>query len=153
MIELQQQEMTDKTINVILAHDDAVEGPWISEHINSSDIVVDRVLGSLATGSEALHDSQADVLVVACGDESNQAVALIEWWVGHYPDRPVVVLVQNSANGFVGRAFAAGADDLVVLEGQARTCPKRTQITSHSRCTRRSFARSRPASTTPRSRP
>ena len=52
---------------------------------------------------------QADVLVVACGDESNQAVALIEWWVGHYPNRPVVVLVQGSANGFVGRAFAAGA--------------------------------------------
>jgi pilus assembly protein CpaE len=108
--------MTGKSINVIVAHDDTVEGPWVAEHVKNPEIVVDDVLPSLATGSEALHDSQADVLVVACGDESNQAVALIEWWVGHYPNRAIVVLVQGSANGFVGRAFAAGADDLVVLE-------------------------------------
>ncbi len=48
--------------------------------------------------------------------ESRAAVELIEWWTGHHPDRPAIVLTASSANGFVGRAFAAGADDLIVLE-------------------------------------
>jgi pilus assembly protein CpaE len=109
--------MTVKSINVIVAHDDTVEGPWITQYItHSSDIVVDEVLGSLTPGSDALHHAESDALVVACGGESGAAVGLIEWWVGHYPDRPVVVLCDSSANGFVGRAFAAGADDLVILD-------------------------------------
>lgn len=109
--------MTDKTINAIVAHDDTVEGPWITEHItHGTKIGVEEVLGSLAPGSDELHHTDADVLVIACGNESSAAIGLIEWWVGHYPDRPAVVLCQSSANGFVGRAFAAGADDLVVLD-------------------------------------
>src|SRR5579859_4221659 len=109
--------MTDQAINVILAHDDNVEGPWVSDYVTRSDgITVDEVLGTLTPGSDALHHTEADVLVVACGNESSPAVGLIEWWVGHYPDRPVVVLCESPPNGFVQRAFAAGADDLVVLD-------------------------------------
>ncbi len=109
--------MTDKTINVILAHDKAIEAPWVTEHITQdADIAVDEVQDSLTPGSDALHHTDADVLVVACANESNPAVNLVEWWVGHYPERPVVVLCSGSANGLVQRAFAAGADDLVVLE-------------------------------------
>lgn len=109
--------MATKSISVIVAHDDSVEGPWITDHITQdTDMLVEEVVDSLSPGSDALHHTEADVLVVACGNESSAAVGLIEWWVGHYPDRPAVVLCQSSANGFVGRAFAAGADDLIVLE-------------------------------------
>ena len=109
--------MTDSDISVIVAHDSTVEGPWVTEHITlGSDITIEEIQDSLAPGSEALHHTEADALVVACGEESGSAIGLIEWWVGHYPERPVVVLCQGSSNGFVGRAFAAGADDLVELE-------------------------------------
>ena len=109
--------MTDHNISVLVAHDDAVEGPWVTANLTQSpDIEVEAMVGTLSTGSEALQDTNADVLVLACGNESNPAVSLIEWWTNHYPDRPVVVLCEQSANGFVQRAFAAGADDLVVLD-------------------------------------
>ena len=109
--------MTQTNISVIVAHDDGVESPWVTQHITrGDDIAVEHVLNSLSPGSDELHHSQADVLVVACGGESSAAVGLIEWWVGHYPDRPAVVLTASPANGFVGRAFAAGADDLIVLD-------------------------------------
>lgn len=109
--------MTQGSISVIVAHDEAIEGPWVTEHITqTSDIVVEQVVDSLTPGSDALHRSDADILVVACGAESSAAVGLTEWWAGHYPERPVVIVCQSAANGFVQRAFAAGADDLIVLE-------------------------------------
>ena len=110
--------MSDKPISVIVAHDDAVEASWISQYLNqgSEDIVVDGVLSTLAPGSDSLYNTEADVLVVACGPESSAAVGLIEWWTNHYPDRPSVVLCSGTANGFVQRAFAAGADDLIMLD-------------------------------------
>ena len=111
--------MTDNPINVIVAHDDEVESSWVTELARGADVVVDQVVGSLTPGSDVLHSTDADVLLLACGTESSAAVGLIEWWVGHYPDRPVVVLCQTSANGFVQRAFAAGADDLVVIEPES----------------------------------
>ncbi len=153
MIELEQQEMTDKSINVIVAHDDAVEGPWVSEHItHSSDIVVDEVLGSLAPGSDALHHTEADVLVVACGVESNR---------GGRADRVVGrPLPRPAGRGAVSRtrptdscsARSRPEPTTWSCSSQARTCQMRPRTTSRSRCTRRSCARSRPASRTHRSR-
>ena len=110
--------MTDSMIHVLLAHDDSVEGQWVEQYITATgdEIAVSDVQHSLTPGSDTLHGSAADVLVVACGGESPSAVGLIEWWSNHYPDRAVVVLCEKSPNGFVQKAFQAGADDLVVLE-------------------------------------
>jgi pilus assembly protein CpaE len=100
-----------------VAHDNGVSGDWVVQHILQDDgVVINGVMASLSTRSEALRSSENDVLVVACSDESDAALDLIEWWVGNGRSRPVVVLCQNSPNGFVQRAFSAGADDLVVLE-------------------------------------
>ena len=60
-------------------------------------------------------DTGTDVLVVACGNESKRGRRADRVVVG-IPRPSAVVLCQSSANGFVGRAFAAGADDLIVLE-------------------------------------
>jgi pilus assembly protein CpaE len=120
--------MTDRPISVIVAHDDAVEGSWVSQYLSTdSEVIVDGVLSSLTPGSDTLHNTEADVLVVACGPESSAAVGLIEWWTNHYPDRPSVVLCAGSANGFVQRAFAAGADDLVMLDPS----PEVTEVGAH----------------------
>jgi pilus assembly protein CpaE len=60
-------------------------------------------------------ESPANLLVVACEDNSNEALGFIQTAVGEHPDRPVVVLCSGAANGFVRRVFDAGADDIVVL--------------------------------------
>lgn len=64
-----------------------------------------------------LDDTPADVVLVACGDEPEGVLSFIEGAIRQHPSRPVVVLVPGAPNGFVRRAFAAGADDIVTLDG------------------------------------
>jgi pilus assembly protein CpaE len=60
----------------------------------------------------------ADLVVVGCAELSDQAVRLIEAAARQRPDRPVVALYEGSPNGFMQRAFEAGADDLIALPQQ-----------------------------------
>jgi pilus assembly protein CpaE len=57
----------------------------------------------------------ADLLLVACSGESLTALELVRRSVADHPARPVVVLCASTPNGLVGDAFAAGAEDIVVL--------------------------------------
>jgi pilus assembly protein CpaE len=57
----------------------------------------------------------ADLIIVGCSDAQEQALGVISAAIGQRSDRPVVVLYQGSPNGFLERAFEAGADDLVSL--------------------------------------
>jgi pilus assembly protein CpaE len=67
-------------------------------------------------------DSGANLLVVACGGYSDQALGFIESAVKDNPERPVVVICGGSPNGFVRRVFEVGADDIVVVaDGGAHT--------------------------------
>jgi pilus assembly protein CpaE len=63
----------------------------------------------------ALEETAADLLVVACNDATERALYLIEGAAKQRPDRPIVVFYGGPPNGFMQRAFAAGADDLVML--------------------------------------
>jgi pilus assembly protein CpaE len=122
--------MADPEIRILVAHDDGVTDGWVGDHIpGDSGIVVAEVLGSLSSSSDVMQSSDADVLVVACSEEPDEALGLVEWWVGHRPGRPVVVLCQASAsaNGFVQRAFAVGADDLVMFEQAPAISPASSQ--------------------------
>src|SRR5258708_39432978 len=110
--------MPNRDISVVVAHDAGLSGSWVAGHIPADvGITVFAVANTLSPASEQVLSSDADMLVVACGDQYEEALELVEWWVGHRAGHPVVVLCHNSANGFVKRAFDAGADDLVVLEG------------------------------------
>jgi pilus assembly protein CpaE len=62
-----------------------------------------------------LHETSNDMLIVAVAGQSEQALHLIDDAVRERPRRPVVVLGYGSSNGFTRRAFAAGADDMVML--------------------------------------
>jgi pilus assembly protein CpaE len=62
-------------------------------------------------------DQAADLLMVACKGYSQRALAFIDRTVSEHPDRPVVVLSEGPANGFVRRVFEAGADDILTLPG------------------------------------
>jgi pilus assembly protein CpaE len=77
-----------------------------------------QVVGMIEGLDEAwntLQETNADLLIVACGGYSDRALYLIEGAVRQRPGRPVVVLTQASPNGFVRRVFEVGADDVVVL--------------------------------------
>ena len=64
-------------------------------------------------GSEIQHG--ADLVIVGCSGAHEQALEVISAATAQRDDRPVVVLYHGSPNGFLERAFEAGADDLVSL--------------------------------------
>ena len=55
------------------------------------------------------------MLIVACAEPSEDAVAFIRSACDRRPGRPVVVLAGAAENGNVARVFEAGADDIVRL--------------------------------------
>ena len=68
-------------------------------------------------GSEILQG--ADLVIVGCSQAHDQALEVISAATAQRADRPVVVLYQGSPNGFLERAFEAGADDLIALPQSA----------------------------------
>jgi pilus assembly protein CpaE len=64
-------------------------------------------------GNEVLQG--ADLVIVGCSQAQEEALVVISAAAAQRPDRPVVVLYQGSPNGFLERAFEAGADDLIAL--------------------------------------
>jgi pilus assembly protein CpaE len=61
----------------------------------------------------------ADLVVVGCSESESQALEVIATASAQRADRPVVVLFHGTANGFLQRAFEAGADDLIELPQSA----------------------------------
>jgi pilus assembly protein CpaE len=57
----------------------------------------------------------ADLVVVGCAEAREQALELIGTAARQRSDRPVVALYSGTPNGFLERAFEAGADDLITL--------------------------------------
>jgi pilus assembly protein CpaE len=74
-----------------------------------------RPMGDLDDVREALDEAGCDLLIVACGGEGQRALAFIASAVKEYPELPIVVAYQGAPNGFVGAAFEAGADDVMML--------------------------------------
>lgn len=88
---------------------DTIEAACLGEAGIAVTGFVAAVPGALTT----LDQHPGEALVVACSGESEDVLGFIAGAVGERPDRPVVVLYEGTANGFVRRAFDAGADDLV----------------------------------------
>jgi pilus assembly protein CpaE len=109
--------MARSQINALVAHDGNGVGGWVADHLPAgSGITVAGIVGRLAPTPAEVRESSADVLVVVCAEEQEAALSLVSWWATNRPARPVVVVCPGSSNGFIGRAFAAGADDLVVVQ-------------------------------------
>lgn len=116
--------MRHQAIRAILAHDEAVPAELVADHISpEAGVRLEEVAGALFPAQEALKTSDADVLLVGCAEGSDDALRLIDWWTAARPGRPVVVLCPSSTNGFVEEVFAAGADDLLVLDHGPEVSP------------------------------
>ena len=114
--------MSGAKIRAILAVDNDVDRQVVQAAVPQGDDV--EFVGALEVyeGSHSmLDDTQADIVVVACQDGAEQVPPFIRGAVQQRPQRPVVVLVAGSMNGYVRRVFEAGADDIVALESPSAT--------------------------------
>jgi pilus assembly protein CpaE len=73
------------------------------------------IVDGLEESWQTLQETQTDLLIVACAGYSDRALFLIDGAIKQRPGRPVVVLTQESPNGFLRRVFEVGADDVVTL--------------------------------------
>ncbi len=77
-----------------------------------------QILGVVDAGSDwdQARNQPADVLVVVCRPGSATMLDVIQQSNRERPDRAVIVLTGTSPNGFMRKAFEAGAEDVVVAD-------------------------------------
>jgi pilus assembly protein CpaE len=68
----------------------------------------------------ALHETPADLLLIACSGFSEELLTLVGGAVRERPSRPVVVFAHGASNGLTRKLFAAGADDVVMFPADPR---------------------------------
>jgi pilus assembly protein CpaE len=105
-------------VSVVVALDVTVDGAAVEAALADGEIEVLGFIHGLEDEANPLQDTPSDVLVVACGEPSEDAVAFIRSARDRRPGRPVVVLTGAAENGNIARVFEAGADDLVRLSEQ-----------------------------------
>jgi pilus assembly protein CpaE len=107
--------MSAVPIRALVALDSGVEWRDVERSILPGSVEVAGVLESIDDAWDELEESRADVLLVACSGYSDRTLYLIDGAVRRMPERPVVVLMDSPANGFLRRVFEAGADDVITL--------------------------------------
>jgi len=109
--------VTGRPIKAIVACDAGVSREAVRAALPLVGTIVDVVglVDSLEEAWPIMQDTPNDLLLIACADYSDRVRYLIEGAVKQRPERPVIVLCEGQANGFVQRAFEAGADDFISL--------------------------------------
>ena len=108
--------MPSRPVKALLAIEPGVDPDEVRESLPADADF--NVVGTVAGPEETLgwlHDGSADVLLVACAGYSDRALLLLDAVARQDPDLLVMVLGHGSPNGFLRRAFEAGADDIVML--------------------------------------
>jgi MinD-like ATPase involved in chromosome partitioning or flagellar assembly/CheY-like chemotaxis protein len=104
------------SINTFVALDEGVDSSLVEAALPvGSPLKVVGVVEGLDRGWSILEETAPELLLVACARYSERALYLIEGASKQRPDRPVVVLYTGEPDGFMQRAFDAGADDLLTL--------------------------------------
>jgi pilus assembly protein CpaE len=103
-------------IKVLVALDSDIDRELVEKAIPiDASIQIVGLVDGLEDSWTTLQETPTDLLAVACDGSSDRVLYLIDGAVKQQPDRPVVVMTPDSANGFVRRAFEAGADDIITL--------------------------------------
>jgi pilus assembly protein CpaE len=111
--------MSTSTIRALVAVDATIDSRTVELVVDDPHI---QVVGVIDQDSGPADPTAADVLLVACGDASEEAlqfVASARELGGH----PVVVVCGGTPNGFVGDVLSSGADDIVLIEGNPTPGP------------------------------
>jgi pilus assembly protein CpaE len=105
-----------RPVRAILALEPGVDAEQVQESLpNDSDFSMVAVATSSEDALRELDHAAVDILLVACAGYSDRALLLLDAVGRQNPDLLVMVLGHGSPNGFLRRAFEAGADDIVML--------------------------------------
>jgi pilus assembly protein CpaE len=108
------------TVRTLIALDEGVSRATVEAALPyDATFQIVGILEGLQEAWATLEETQTDVLVIACAGHSERALLFIDNAVKQEAGRPVIVLVEGSPEGFVRRAFEAGADDLVELPAKS----------------------------------
>jgi pilus assembly protein CpaE len=103
-------------IRALVAVDSSIDRETVQEALPATEqIEIAGVIYGLDESWNTLQEAPTDLVVVACKGYSDRSLFFIGGVVKQRPDRPIVVMVEDAANGFVRRVFEAGADDVVNL--------------------------------------
>jgi pilus assembly protein CpaE len=110
-----------EVIRALVAVDEGVDHAIVHAALptNRADIQFVGIVDGLEEGWATLQETPTDLFVLACAGYSDRVLFLIDGAVKQQTDRPVVILLAGPNNGFVRRAFEAGADDIVTLPATA----------------------------------
>jgi pilus assembly protein CpaE len=124
-------------IRTLVAVDTAADRQIVQAALPASDgIEIVGVIYGLDESWNALQEAPTDLVAVACSGYSDRTLFFVEGALKQRPERPIVVLVHDGRDGFVRRAFEAGADDVVVLP----EAPERVAFTFEKAIARREGA-------------
>jgi pilus assembly protein CpaE len=108
--------MPNRSVKALLNVEPGVDADDVRESLpEDPDFSVVSVTTSPDDTLQALDEGAVDVLLIACEGYSDRALLLLDAVSRQRPDVNVVVLGHGSPNGFLRRAFEAGADDIVML--------------------------------------
>jgi pilus assembly protein CpaE len=105
-----------RPVKALLTVEPGVDADQVQESLpDDPDFDVIAVTSDADDTLRWLGESAIDVLLVACAGYSDRALVLLDTVARQKPDLHVMVLGHGSPNGFLRRAFEAGADDIVML--------------------------------------
>jgi pilus assembly protein CpaE len=78
-------------------------------------VTVASLRDAVARGRQLLEEAGPDMVLVGCNSYSEPALQALGLVRQERPDVPMIVLYEGNPNGFMGAAFKAGAEDLIVL--------------------------------------
>ncbi len=105
-----------RPIRAILAVDDGIDPDHLVSLFGGDETLrLAQVVTRFEDASRVLDETQADVLVIAATGYSERALSLLDRAVKADAERPVLVLSQDSPNGFVRRVFESGGEDILVM--------------------------------------
>lgn len=108
--------MITNAIKTLVAVDEGVDA-WTIESLlpAGAPLQIVGIIEGLENSSTLLEETSPDLLIVACAAYSEHALHMISASHKQQPDRPIVVFYLGVPNGFMQRAFEAGADDFLVV--------------------------------------
>jgi pilus assembly protein CpaE len=108
--------MPSRPVKALLAVEPGVDIENVQDSLPADDeFNVVAVVSGAEDALQWLRNGIADLLLVACAGYSDRALLLLDAVSRQNPDLNVMVLGHGSPNGFLRRAFEAGADDIVML--------------------------------------
>ncbi len=105
------------TIKTLIALDNGVDSEVVRAALPDGhhEIQIVGLVHGLDETWRILQETTTDLLVVACAGYSDRTLFLVDAAAKQRSDRPIVVLSDSPADGFIRRLFEAGADDVILL--------------------------------------